>query len=169
VRRLFVAAELPAEVRARLAAAAPGPPWRPVGEAALHVTLVFLGARPDEHAEAAGAVLDAVAGPTLEAELGEGLLLPPRRPRVCAVRVVSPGLDGLRARLAEGLVARGLHEREPRPFLGHVTLARARGRVPREAPAASGRFTIASVAVFESRPGSGGARYVALHRSTLAP
>ena len=59
--RLFVALDLPAPARAALVAfrdaAADPAVWRPVPDASLHVTLAFLGHRPEEHVGAVAAVL----------------------------------------------------------------------------------------------------------------
>ena len=171
-QRLFVAAELPARVRALLASAAPGAPWRPVGADDLHVTLAFLGSRPAAHAQRVANVLDGAWGPPVAAALGETVLLPPRRPRVCAVRVVSPGLDAVQARVAGALLAAGLFEPEPRPFLGHVTVARGRGRMHRVRVTAAAEFEIAALALLESGHGGpprppGEPRYSAIFRTTL--
>lgn len=170
--RLFVAAEIPAPARAVLAAAAPGAPWRPVHPDDLHVTLAFLGGRPREEVAAIGAVLADLEGPPVGCELGEGLLLGARGRRVCAVRVHSPGLETVQARLAAALVAGGLYEPEDRPFLPHVTIARSRGRAPRVRPEAVARFEVGGIALFESPPGPAPAgakagRYRPILRSTL--
>jgi 2'-5' RNA ligase len=163
--RLFVGAELPEPVRAALGAVALGEGWRPVPVQSLHVTLSFLGevADPAPVVEA----LRPVSGAPVAAVLGDAVLLPPRRPRVYAVRVVSEGLVALQAAVAGALVKAGVHEPETRPFLPHVTIGRARGRVPRGArpstPAAL-RFDITSFALFRSEPHS---RYTPLLRSSL--
>lgn len=161
--RLFVGAELPADVRSALAAVPLGEGWRAVPEASLHVTLAFLGERPD--AAAVAEVLRGVEARACPAELGGVVLLPPRRPRVCAVRVRSPGLAELQARVAAALAAAGLYEDEARPFLAHVTLGRARARAAPPAAPPPAAFSIGSYALFASAPHS---RYTALWRSTLA-
>ena len=87
--RLFVALDLPGGG----AGGAGGVPrrgpirgvWRPVADEALHVTLAFLGHRPEGSSERAGAVVRACAGPAADLALGPALLLPPRRARVLSV------------------------------------------------------------------------------------
>ena len=160
--RLFVGAELPADVRARLAAVELGEGWRAVPEASLHVTLAFLGELEDP-----APVVDALSGVTgraCPARLGDVVLLPPRRPRVCAVRVDSPELAELQGRVSRALAAAGLYEPERRPFLAHVTIGRARGRAAAPRTPAPEAFSIGSYALFQSAPKS---RYTALLRSTL--
>ena len=57
--RLFVALDLPAEVRERFAALVPSrPELRPVPVEALHVTLVFIGHRPEEEVDEIAAAFD---------------------------------------------------------------------------------------------------------------
>ena len=115
--RLFVALDLPGEMRTRLAAwaracaasvrGAPDPlAARPPGDRrrstpprsrlrlleadALHLTLCFLGSQPVGAIEAIGQALGAVcaeAQPVGELVLGAPLWLPPRRPRVLAVEL----------------------------------------------------------------------------------
>ena len=62
--RLFVALDLPDAARAALArfrdAAADPVVWRPLDEASFHVTLAFLGHRPEEDVERVAAVLRAL-------------------------------------------------------------------------------------------------------------
>lgn len=175
--RLFIALELPAEVRDALAAwgaqvTHDDPALRPVTPEALHLTLAFLGVRPpDDVGPAADAVAGAVAGgPWPEAlALGDALWLAPRRPHVLTVGVddLDGALGALQARLVAGLARELGWEPERRRFLAHVTVARVRrGRVPRSydvpEPPQPGPFAAAAVAVMRSELGAGGARYEAL-------
>ena len=90
--RLFVALDLPDDVRdalAALGAAADQAVWRPVAPEALHVTLAFLGSRPPEDVAAIAPIVAAEhAAPPLA--LGDVLLLPPRRARVLTVALDDP-------------------------------------------------------------------------------
>ena len=138
--RLFVALDLPAAaiaalVRFRDAAADPAM-WRSLDEATFHVTLAFLGHRPQTDVAVVGDVLAALAPrepPALA--LGAGLLLPPRRARVLTVALAddSGALGALQAEVSEGLAAAGVFTPEERPFRPHVTVARIRpgARAPR--------------------------------------
>jgi 2'-5' RNA ligase len=178
--RLFVALELPAEVRAGVHAwarehAGAVPRLRLVELASLHVTLCFLGSRPaTEVGEIAGAcrAVAGLAAPDLT--LGEALWLPPRRPRVLTVELADEAgrLGAVQSVLSDALVAGGFYEPEPRPFLAHVTVARV-GRDARiraqELPAPEpARFSADTVTLFRSRLGQGPARYEALASVALS-
>jgi RNA 2',3'-cyclic 3'-phosphodiesterase len=178
--RLFVAADLPAQVRAALATfrdAADPATWRPVPDDALHVTLAFLGHLPEETAETAAAVLDGAAGPAPRLAVAGPLLLPPRRGRVlCAALSDSDGeLAALQARVSDGLEAAGLYTPEKRPFRAHATVARLRSgaRSPRALPDGLApeplEFHAEAVTVYRSHLGRGGASYEPLHRVALRP
>ena len=157
--RLFVALTLPAGVRAALPD--PGEGWRRLPDESLHVTLAFLGWREEGEVPAVVAALDGSlpgAGPLRAARV---VLLPPRRPRVMAVRLEGPVSD-LQAAVSDRLAAAGLYEPEKRPFLAHVTIGRARGAVPRGAavPEVSGpAFQPEAVTLYRSLLSPRGARY----------
>ena len=168
--RLFVALDLPAAARAALArfrdAAAAPELWRPLPESSFHVTLAFLGHRPEEHVEAVSGVLAGLKSWTApELALAGGLLLPPRRARVLTVALADreDALAGLQSRVSAGLEAAGLFEPEARPFRPHVTVARLRprARAPRALEAAPEpvSFTAGPVTLYRSRLGRGGAVY----------
>ena len=176
--RLFVAADLPAPVRAALAAfrdAADPAVWRPVPDAALHVTLAFLGHLPEEAADTAAAVLDRAAGPAPRLAIAGPLLLPPRRGRVLCAALADPDrtLAALQQRVSDGLEEAGLYTPEMRPFRAHATVARLRSgaRSPRELPDGLApdalEFHAEAVTLYRSRLGRGGANYEALHRVSL--
>ena len=166
--RLFVALDLPDPVRAELAsyrdAVADTEVWRPVDAAAFHITLAFLGHRPDEDAGAVAALLPA-GGAAPGLRLAGALLLPPRRARVLTVAVEDAGgaLAPLQAAVSDRLAAAGLFVPEKRPFRPHVTLARLRSgaRAPRavalEPPALA--FAGTAVTLYRSHLGRGGATY----------
>jgi RNA 2',3'-cyclic 3'-phosphodiesterase len=155
--RLFVAADLPEGVRARLASLkAPG---RRMARESLHVTLCFLGELDEAEIPDIGAVVDEVRAQTpVWLSAGEVLWLPPRRPRVCAVRLIDSdaALGALQASLSSALVAGGWYVPERRPFLAHVTVARLRGEGPTELAAPGGLepFAVPSVTLYRSCPGS---------------
>jgi 2'-5' RNA ligase len=161
--RLFVALDLPGPARAALArfrdAAADPAVWRPLPDASLHVTLAFLGQRPDpDPAATVVAALGERPAPALA--LGDALLLPPRRPRVLTVAVADAGgaLAALQAELSEALAAAGEYEPEARPFRPHVTVARSvpRARPPRTVAADVEPLTFTSgrVVLYRSHPRS---------------
>jgi 2'-5' RNA ligase len=171
--RLFVALDLPAAARAALArfrdAAADPALWRPLPEESFHVTLAFLGHRPETDVERVVAVLRGLepwAAPQLA--LGEGLLLPPRGARVLTVALADAGgaLGALQADVGAGLAAAGVYEPEARPFRPHVTVARLRAgaRAPRALAAAPEplAFSAGAVTLYRSRLGPRGAVYAPL-------
>jgi 2'-5' RNA ligase len=176
--RLFAALELPGDVRAALAAfgrAAAGrdEALRVVGEEAMHVTLAFLGHRPEDEIDPARAAVRAVQGSAPELALGEPLWLAPRRPHVLAMALddADRTLATLRADVVDLLGATLGWEPESRPFRPHVTVARVRrGARPRTRdlpPAPSASFTGQEVVLYRSHLGSGPARYEALERVAL--
>ncbi len=193
--RLFVALELPGPVRGALlawrqSAIGDDRAWRPVAPAALHLTLCFLGDQPVPEvgaiARACAAALSqgdiatppgpvqSLAAPVLN--LAAPRLLGPRRARVLAVTLEARdhALAVIQRRLAQSLAAGGWYEPESRPYLPHVTVARAR-RGARLSPApaypappALG-FKATTVSLLRSRLGGQGARYEQQAAVELAP
>lgn len=178
--RLFVALELPTAVRTELvrwtAERLSDLDWlRPVEAEKLHVTLCFLGSQPVDQIPAIADDCKKIASHAgVALALGEALWLPPRRPRLLAVAVPEPGraaaepgqaLSRLQSALASELERGGWYERERRPFLAHVTVARAakraRGRPPRGSfPAPTpASFVGTSIALLRSRTGGAESRY----------
>lgn len=172
--RLFVALDLPSDVRDRFAALVPDrAELRPVSVDALHVTLVFIGHRPEEEVpEIAAAVADGARG-LRAATLRAVRVVPiPRRgrPRLFAVDMHD---EGGRAGEVQASVSRALepwYEPEKRPFWPHVTLARVRrgertGPLDVEPPAE--QFVASEVTLYRSRLSPKGAKYEALERVRL--
>jgi len=129
--RLFVALDLPEEMRAGIAAwgreALGDPALRPIAPEALHITLAFLGYLPEKEIPRLAAIVEACRGSALAIELGGPVPRPARgRPRLFALPASSPGAIELQAGLSERLVAARLYEPEKRPFWPHVTVARVR-------------------------------------------
>jgi 2'-5' RNA ligase len=129
--RLFVALDLPDEIREGVAAwgreELSDPALRPVAPESLHVTLAFLGNRPEGEIESIAVVVGESAGPAPWVELRDPEQRPPRgRARVYALPVLSPGTEALQAGLAQGLEQAGFYQPEERPFWPHVTVARVR-------------------------------------------
>jgi 2'-5' RNA ligase len=176
--RLFVALDLPPEVRAELAAwcdrAAPEAVRR-VPEANLHVTLAFLGTRAAADAQAVAALLPALATahpPGALATAG-ALWLPPRRPGVLTVEVVThDALRALHSALVEELRSAVAFAPERRAFRAHVTVGRvaraARLRPPAVDPPPALTFAADGVTLYRSHTGRGGSRYEPLARVGFA-
>jgi RNA 2',3'-cyclic 3'-phosphodiesterase len=190
--RLFVALDLPAEVRARLAGWARrcASSLRLLEDETLHVTLCFLGSRPVGEIEALGEALAIAceqAPPPGPLALGAPLWLPPRRPRALAVELHDDARGSL-LRLHEAVVrelravsdfaspdaaaARGTGGSAGRRFRPHVTVARMRaGDAPRERslpPTPALAFAAASATLYRSSLTPGGADYEGLATHAFA-
>jgi RNA 2',3'-cyclic 3'-phosphodiesterase len=189
--RLFVALDPPAEVSAALAAwqarECSDPALRPVDEAALHMTLCFLGYLPER---AIAEIADIVAG--VEPRPVEIRLRPDpvgvkgRRPGLFALDAPSADAEELQSELSDRLEAARLHKPEKRPFWPHVTVARVRRergkgggrggkpevveRPPGPLPEELTRpFGAVRVALYRSHLRSSGARYERLAALQLPP
>jgi 2'-5' RNA ligase len=129
--RLFVALDLPDELREGIVAwgreALADPALRPVAPESLHITLAFLGYRPEKEIEEISAVVRERVGAAPWVELLDPEPRPPRgRARLYALPALSPGAEALQEGVAQGLAERGFYEPEKRPFWPHVTVARVR-------------------------------------------
>lgn len=103
------------------------PALRPLSKGSLHVTLAFLGYRPEEEIGSLVEIVEGLEGPAPRIVLGDPVPRPERgRPRLFALPVDSPGAVSLQATFAERLVAEDLYEPEERPFWPHLTVARVR-------------------------------------------
>ena len=119
----------------------------------LHVTLRFLGEAESDHAVAALAVVEAAS---CEATLG------PQVSRLGRSFLVVPvsGLDELAAAVVRATGAIG-QPPEPRPFTGHLTVARLKNRGACRVAGApiSGSFPVTEIALMRSHLHREGARY----------
>jgi 2'-5' RNA ligase len=171
--RLFVAFRLPEETLRHLVSwqqdvLRPPEGVRVVPKENLHVTIAFLGHRPAEE-------LDAIAGAAREAaQTGERPVLTPTRYRETRSvgMLVFDDEGGLATRIAEDVHERlerlGVHEREQRRWLPHVTVARFR-KPPRLHPPVPelGRVALSDAAVYISKLRRGGAEYEVLESFAL--
>jgi 2'-5' RNA ligase len=182
--RLFVAFEVPPALRAAIAerlaphrAGAPRARW--VSEENLHLSLVFLGERPEATLAPLGDELAAAfagAAPISLRLRGVGSFPGGGAARVLWLGVEAPpGLAPLQGAVATACRSAAGVEPETRPYHPHVTLARCDPPWPRrrvdELRAAVGdldqEFTAAEGMLFRSTPGRGGARYSPLARFPL--
>lgn len=129
--RLFVALDLPDELREGIVAwgreALLDPALRPVKPESLHVTLAFLGYRPEKEIDRVAAAVRESAAPAPWVELLDPVQRPPRgRARLFALPVLSPGTEALQAGVQQALVAEGFYKPEKRPYWPHLTVARVR-------------------------------------------
>ncbi|HEX2096666.1 MAG TPA: RNA 2',3'-cyclic phosphodiesterase [Solirubrobacterales bacterium] len=129
--KLFVALDLPDRLREGIdawgARELSDPALRPVPPQSLHITLAFLGWRPEKEIPQVSEIVAANRAAAPSIELGEPVQRPERgRARLFALPVESPGTVTLQAGLQEHLVAAHLYEPEKRPFWPHVTVARVK-------------------------------------------
>ena len=135
---------------------------------AWHVTLRFLGGvAAEDVARVAGALGALRSLAPVVAELGPAT----RRLGRSVLVVPVAGLGEVAAAVDEALAGVGVPPEE-RPFRGHLTVARARGRasLPRELAGAplAGRWVVDEVTLVESTlQGSRGSRYTVLERVPL--
>jgi 2'-5' RNA ligase len=171
--RLFVALELPPTVVKGAAALArdtfgPVAELRPVRPESLHVTLVFLGYRPEREIERIAATAFDAPADLFYLVPDAVVAVPKKRPRLYALGLEDSG--GALGRWQEGLSRRleaaGMYEPEKRPFWPHVTLARLKrgARPPRfelpQLPAElAAPFTASRVTLFRSTLKPSGAVY----------
>jgi len=170
--RLFVAIEIPAEIRARLqmlSGGVPGARW--VESESYHLTLRFLGGLDRPSAEEIDLSLAELSAPAFTLTLaGIGQFGGGRRVRAIWVGVdAEPALIHLARKVDRAIVAAGLPP-DDRNFTPHVTIARLKDapmeRVMRfvsenalfRAPA----FPVDRFALFESRQGNDRPVYVKL-------
>src|SRR3954469_20915 len=166
--RLFVALDLPAPARAARAAfrsaAADPAVWRPVPDEALHLTLAFLGHRPEADVDAGAHVLRSAPMHAPRLALGAALALPPKRPRVLTAEVADPhgSLRALQKAVSDGVATRGPYTPEGRARRPAATVARLRP----DARAGKGElagpepveFRGEALTLYQSRLRRGGAR-----------
>ena len=177
--RLFVAIEIPAELRLRMTALCAGVErarWVP--EENLHLTLRFIGEVGEDVGEDVVAALSALRGePFAVTVVGAGHFATGRRVRALWLGVDrTPALDALRRRVESALVRSGLAP-EQRKYSPHVTLARLPGAAPGEVSgwlAANALFRAAPFVVerfvlFSSHLGRAGAIYTPEAAFPLAP
>ena len=183
--RTFVAVEIPAEVRAALAAVQSHlrqrrvrARWvRPQG---MHLTLKFLGDIPADQVPSVAGALRTAAGVHVGFSLaaaGIGVFPGLRRPRViwAGFSIGAGPLACLQARIEEGLAAVGF-SREDRPFRAHLTLGRCSEPVAPAVMAEAvnffagkcfGEFGVRGLVLFQSDLTPDGPVYAALARVKL--
>jgi RNA 2',3'-cyclic 3'-phosphodiesterase len=183
--RLFVALDLPEAIRDGIGEwgrrALGDSALRPVRSEYLHITLAFLGFRPEKEVGGIAEVVAASVGSAPPVELLDPVAKPSLpRARVFALPAVSPGAELLQAGLQERLVEGGFYRPEKRPFWPHVTIARVRpsGRgsrrpaavtdPPRELPARlKEAFLGVRLTLYRSELQPSGARYAPLAQVEL--
>ena len=133
---------------------------------ALHLTLAFLGHRPEADVAAIVDVLRSAPMHAPRLALGPALALPPKRPRVLTAEVADPhgSLRALQRAVSDGLAARRLYTPEARAYRPHATVGaaaarrarRGRGELPEPEPV---EFRGEALTLYQSRLRREGARY----------
>jgi RNA 2',3'-cyclic 3'-phosphodiesterase len=130
----------------------------------MHVTLAFLGERPEDSVAAIGEAVAACARPVRGLSLRKPEAL--GRGQALAIDLADPDGEAasLQACVSEALEAIGAYEPEARAFRPHVTVARGkRVRVGGLPPLPqTGAFDGTALTLFRSHLGRGPARYEAL-------
>ncbi|HZH28818.1 MAG TPA: RNA 2',3'-cyclic phosphodiesterase [Azospirillaceae bacterium] len=171
--RAFVAIDLPAGIKQRLSelqSGVPGARWTDAD--GMHVTLRFIGEVPESALEDIHHALTQIAAAPFELEIhGIGQFGQRARTRVLWAGVGrSEALTHLRQKV-ESAVVRAGQPPEDRRFTPHVTVARLQSGanverilrfVQQHALLRAGPFTVDRFVLFESRLGSGGAKYTPL-------
>jgi 2'-5' RNA ligase len=186
--RLFVALELPEDVREGIVAwqrrELRDPALRPTRPEALHMTLAFLGHHPEEAIEeiAGAALVEGLAAPRMRLAPEPVGVPRGRHPRLYALEAASEGAVELQGRVSASLRAAGFYEPEKRPFWPHLTVARVRSegrgskrpasvsRAPGALPEAfEHTFVSVRMRLYRSYLRQQGAEYVSLASLELNP
>ena len=182
--RLFIALDIPGEVRARLSEYmervrnyAPEARWARVE--GLHVTLKFIGEVKDPKVEEIQQALGKVHAAAFEVTFAKVEFFPnAKSPRIFWAGVQSSDdLGALAGQIDEEMEKLGF-EGEERAFSPHLTLARSGTRDPHslkavvplltaEAAPQFGTMTAREFWLFRSQPGPGGSKYTKLQRYAL--
>jgi RNA 2',3'-cyclic 3'-phosphodiesterase len=178
--RLFIALDIPAEIRARLTeymerarALAPEARWARVE--GLHVTLKFIGHVDDAAVEKIKTALSAIKAAPFEVKFATvGFFPNPNAGRVFWVGVDGgDSLPSLASSIDEAMEKPGF-ARETKPYHPHLTLARTSSRPLRELrplladpPPQFGTMTAREFFLYQSQPQKGGSKYTKLERFGL--
>jgi RNA 2',3'-cyclic 3'-phosphodiesterase len=134
--RLFVALDLPQDVRAGLVdwqrTALADPALRAVRPEALHMTLVFLGYHAEKEVKTIAKTAFDVDSQAPAVELSADPVGVPsgKRPRLIALAANSDGTVALQKQIEDRLVEAGYYKPEKRPFWPHLTVARVKPEAP---------------------------------------
>jgi RNA 2',3'-cyclic 3'-phosphodiesterase len=183
--RIFIAIELPADVRARVAQhiaclrrELPDVRAGWSREDNLHLTLKFLGDVPvADIPKVSNAVASATkSAPSFELTFSDCGTFPPHgRPSVLWLGTQAPGLQALHAAIDQELDTAGF-PRESRPFHPHLTIARLRqsqgarqlADLHKSLGFAPIAFAVSEVVVFRSELLTHGSQHAAISRHKLA-
>ncbi len=175
MKRLFVAVELPEEIRGKvnsLAAELPGEGVKPVERDNIHLTLKFIGDVPEDKVDEIKERLGKIKFKKFKcAASGVGVFPNPDYIRVVWAGIKCDEMPRLAAEVEKAL--EGIGKKENRPFSSHVTIA----RVKRKIDAAGflekhnhdnfGEFEVSGFVLMQSELGRSGPTYTSLKNFTL--
>ena len=179
--RLFLALEPAEEDRAALAAwrdelVAGRDDLRPVPAQTLHLTLVFLGYRPEKEIELIAECAFEGIGDARAAVLEPLAVKPirPRAPRLFALDLRDPDghAAGIQAAASDALARERFYTPEKRAWWPHITLARVKRHAraaPLEPAGLPGTLRASTVTLYRSLLRPQGAQYEPLARLDLGP
>jgi len=179
--RVFLAIDVPGEIRERLAAvqdqirpATSAARW--VAPESIHVTLKFIGEMPEKRCEEIDQALRGLTWKQIKVNVrGVGFFPGTRSPRVFWAGLEAASLEGL-AREIDTRLERVGFDRERRAFRAHLTLARAKNNHLDKAMIEAadpfvetefGAFTVDRIYLFESTLKAGGSVYTKLKEYKL--
>jgi 2'-5' RNA ligase len=179
--RVFLAIDVPADIRDRLAEvqeqvrpATSGARW--VAPESIHVTLKFIGEMPEKRCEDIDQALRGLTWKRIKVNVrGVGFFPGTRSPRVFWAGLEAASMEGLAGEIDTRLERVGF-DRERRAFRAHLTLARAKdshldkAMIAAAAPFAEtefGSFTVDRIFLFESTLKAGGSVYTRLKEYRL--
>lgn len=180
--RVFLAIDVPSEIRERLAAvqdkirpSTAGARW--VAPESIHVTLKFIGEMPEKRREDIDQALRGLTWKHIKVNVrGVGFFPGTRSPRVFwAGLEAASSIEGLAGEIDTRLERAGF-DRERRAFRAHLTLARAKDTHLEKTMIAAatpftetefGTFTVDRIYLFESTLKAGGSVYAKLKEYRL--
>jgi 2'-5' RNA ligase len=179
--RVFIAIDVPEEIRERLAAVqekiretTTSARW--VAPESIHVTLKFIGEMPEKRREDIDEALRGLTWKHIRVSVrGVGFFPGTRSPRVLWAGLDAASIEGLAEEIDSRLERAGF-DRERRKFRAHLTLARAKNNQLEKVMVAAaapfedeefGTFTVDRIFLFESTLNAGGSVYTKLQEYRL--
>jgi 2'-5' RNA ligase len=175
MKRLFLAVELPEELRTRVASLVkemPGDGVKAVEKKNIHLTLKFLGDTPEGKIAEIEERLGRIRFKSFRCTVsGVGVFPNPDYIRVVWAGIKCDEMPKLAAEVEKAL--EGIGKRETRPFSSHVTIARVRRKIDAAAflekhkEDSFGEFTVSEFVLMQSELGREGPAYTVLKKFSL--
>ena len=174
-QRLFVAVELPDELREKvhaLAAELPNEGVKVVEQQNIHLTLKFIGDFPDDKISELKSRLSSVKFKSFNCSVsGVGVFPSPDYIKVLWAGLKCDEIPKLAAEIENALD--GLVKKENRPFSSHVTIARAKKKIDASEFLEThkndnfGEFTVSGFMLMQSELGGSGPTYTVLKKFAI--